>query len=124
MSRITHIEISANDPEKIIKFYTEVFNWKVTKWEGPVDYWLVSTGDPDAPGADGAFFRPHKEMTGTIATVEVEDIDAAEEKILQNGGEIVVEKNVIPGIGYQLYGKDVEGTIFGVHQTDPNAGMA
>jgi predicted enzyme related to lactoylglutathione lyase len=42
---------------------------------------------------------------------------------MQSGGQVVVEKNAIPGVGYLAYCKDVEGTIFGVHQADPKAGM-
>lgn len=121
MSRVTHFEISVNEPEKLIEFYTMVFGWKITKWEGPIEYWLVSTGDPETPGIDGGMFKPGELFTGTVNTVEVEDIDAVVEKVINNGGQLVVEKNAIPGIGYQAYCKDVEGSIFGVHQVDPQA---
>jgi hypothetical protein len=121
MSRIPHFEISTNDPDKMIAFYETVFGWKVTKWEGPVDYWLINTGDPVSPGIDGAFFRPNELLNGTVNTVEVDDLDAAIDKVVQNGGQVLVEKNTIPGVGYQAYCKDVEGTIFGVHQSDPTA---
>jgi hypothetical protein len=59
---------------------------------------------------------------GTINTVEVEDIDAALQKILANGGEIVLPKDVIPGVGYQAYFTDNTGILMGVHQADANAG--
>jgi predicted enzyme related to lactoylglutathione lyase len=35
----------------------------------------------------------------------------------------VVEKHVIPGLGYLAYCKDIEGTLFGVHQEDRTVGM-
>lgn len=44
MARIVHFEIPADDPERAIKFYEDVFGWEVQKWEGPFDYWLVTTG--------------------------------------------------------------------------------
>jgi predicted enzyme related to lactoylglutathione lyase len=124
MSRVVHFEISANDPEVVIAFYKEVFGWKIDKWgEGPQEYWLVTTGDPSAPGINGGIFRPNEWFTGTVNTVEVADLDACLLKIMQSGGQVVVEKNAIPGVGYLAYCKDVEGTIFGVHQADPKAGM-
>ena len=45
MPRVQHFEISADDPEKVAAFYEKVFGWKITKWEGPVEYWLASTGE-------------------------------------------------------------------------------
>jgi predicted enzyme related to lactoylglutathione lyase len=49
MNRPVHFEIHAEDPERAASFYSELFGWKITKWDGPVDYWLVSTGS-DTPG--------------------------------------------------------------------------
>lgn len=42
--RVVHFEISADEPERTVKFYTSVFEWTVNKWEGPMDYWLLTTG--------------------------------------------------------------------------------
>jgi predicted enzyme related to lactoylglutathione lyase len=123
MPRVVHFEITANDPEKVVPFYQKVFGWKIDKWPGPQDYWLVSTGDPASPGIDGGIFRPREIFTGTVNTIEVENIDEFIEKVKQNQGQIVTEKTVIPGVGHQVYCKDVEGTLFGLHQRDPNAGQ-
>lgn len=123
MPRVVHFEISANDPEKVVAFYQNVFGWKINKWEGPEEYWLVETGEGEEPGIDGGIFRPNEVFSGTVNTIDVPDIDAYIERIVQNGGEIAVEKHVIPGVGYNAYAKDVEGTLFGVHQEDPEAGM-
>ena len=121
MPRVVHFEISAKDPEKVVNFYQKVFGWKVTKWEGPQEYWLVETGETEEPGISGGIMRSNEVFSGTVNSVDVSDIDAYIEKIKQNGGEIVVEKHAIPGVGYNAYGKDVEGTLFGVHQEDSEA---
>jgi uncharacterized protein len=118
MSRVVHFEIAANDPENLTAFYQNVFGWKITKWGGPQDYWVVSTGDPASPGIDGGIFRPNEWFNGTVNTIQVANLDEAVEKVKQNGGQVVVEKTVIPGVGYQVYCKDVEGTLFGIHQED------
>jgi predicted enzyme related to lactoylglutathione lyase len=53
MPRVVHFEIAANDPDKAAAFYQEVFGWKITKWEGPQEYWLVETGEEGEPGING-----------------------------------------------------------------------
>lgn len=120
MSRVIHFEISANDPEKVVAFYKKVFGWKIEKWGGPQEYWMVTTGD-SGPGINGGIFKPHEMFSGTVNTIEIADVDEFAEKVKSNGGQVVVEKMASPGVGYQAYCKDVEGTIFGIHQPDPNA---
>ena len=53
MARPVHFEIHADDPQRAIAFYTDVFGWTVNQW-GDQPYWLVSTGPTDEPGIDGA----------------------------------------------------------------------
>jgi predicted enzyme related to lactoylglutathione lyase len=43
--------------------------------------------------------------------------------VLDHGGEVVLEKQPIPGVGYQAYFKDNSGIIIGLHQADANASM-
>ena len=84
MSRVTHFEISARDPEKVGSFYSNVFGWKINKWEGPVDYWLVTTGDTNSVGIDGGFYNPKEtQFIGTINTIEVKDIDVSLKRCLK-----------------------------------------
>ena len=122
MNRFTHFELATDDLEKTAAFYRAVFGWKVEKWAGPVEYWLVTTGE-DGPGIDGGLMPTGGGFSGTINTVEVADIDATLAKALANGGEIVLEKGAIPGVGYQAYIKDATGIIIGLHQNDPQAGL-
>ena len=32
MPRVSHFEIDAKEPEKLVEFYTKVFNWSFEKW--------------------------------------------------------------------------------------------
>ena len=43
MPRVVHFEIVADMPERVMKFYKEVFAWEFKKWDGPQDYWFVKT---------------------------------------------------------------------------------
>jgi uncharacterized protein len=123
MNRFTHFELATNDLEKTAAFYREVFGWKIEKWEGPVDYWLVTTGDEKTLGINGGLMQAGGGLTGTINTIEVEDIDAALAKALANGGEVALPKDAIPGVGYVAYIKDNTGIIVGLHQGDPKVEM-
>jgi len=44
MPRVIHFEIPASDPERASAFYKKTFDWKIEKWPGPTEYWLVTTG--------------------------------------------------------------------------------
>ena len=123
MNRFTHFELASDNLEKTAEFYREVFGWQIYKWEGPVDYWLVTTGDETTPGINGGLMEAGGGFSGTINTIEVEDIDTALAKVLANGGAIAMEKHSIPGVGFQAYFKDNSGIIVGLHQNDPNAEM-
>lgn len=123
MNRFTHFELVTDDYEKTAAFYRAVFGWKVEKWDGPVEYWLVETGDANTPGINGGLMRAGGPFSGTVNTVEVADIDATIAKIKQNGGEIIFEKDLIPGVGYLAYFKDNAGIIVGVIQTLEGASM-
>lgn len=125
MNRITHFEFATTDLEKTAQFYRDAFGWEIKKWDGPVDYWLITTGDPNQPGLAGGGLMPSDEtFTGTINTIQVDDIDAAIAKVQECGAEIIFPKDAIPGVGYQAYFRDPTGIIVGIHQTDPNAGKA
>ena len=123
MNRFIHFELATDDLEKTAAFYRDVFGWQIQKWEGPVDYWLVTSGDASTPGINGGLMQTGGEFRGTINTIGVADIDDAIAKVKAHGGEIVLEKDAVPGVGYQAYFKDNSGIVVGLHQEDPNAGM-
>ncbi|HJS29287.1 MAG TPA: VOC family protein [Anaerolineales bacterium] len=122
MNRFTHFELASDDLEKTAAFYRDVFGWQVTKWEGPIDYWLITTGDESTRGINGGLMQTDGVFRGTINTLEVEDLDASLGKALAHGAEIALEKHSIPGVGYQAYIKDNSGIIVGIHQADTKAG--
>lgn len=126
MPRVVHFEIHAGDPDRAVNFYSTVFGWSFQKWEGPMDYWLITTGPNDQPGINGGLVRRQGEIDGQaviayVCTVDVTDIDGATETALANGAQVVVPKMPIPGVGWLVYCKDTEGNIFGMMQADPNA---
>ena len=119
MPRVVHFEIGADNPERAAEFYRKVFDWKIEKWKGPVDYWLVTTGEGNIPGIDGAIME--KANQSTVNTVDVPSVDEFANRITQAGGKIVMPKRAVPGVGYMAYCADPEGNIFGIMQSDPSA---
>jgi predicted enzyme related to lactoylglutathione lyase len=123
MSRVVHFEVPSINSEASRKFYEAVFGWKFTKYEGPVEYWLISTGAPGTPGIDGGFGGAANEFKATVNTVDVDDVDEAIKKVLANGGQVIMPKDNIPGIGWLAYVREPGGTPLGMLQADPNSRM-
>ena len=126
MPRVVHFEIHAADPNRAVNFYQKLFGWTFQKWEGPMDYWLVTTGPNEQPGINGGLVPRQGEIDGQaviayVCTVDVENLDASVQSAVDNGGQIALPKMPIPGMGWLAYCKDTEGNIFGMMQGDPNA---
>ena len=120
MARVVHFEIPADNPERVSEFYSKVFGWEIVKWEGPLDYWLVMTGDEQEPGIDGGIVR-REERPVVTNTIDVTSVDDYLDKIEVHGGKIVEPKTVVPGVGYLAYFQDTEGNTFGIMQSDESA---
>ena len=118
MSRVVHFEISAEKPEEVISFYQNTFNWRFEKWEGPMEYWMIMTGDEKIPGIDGGLKIRDEMGTNTVNTIDVVSIDESIEKVVKNGGEIIVPKMAVPGVGWLANFKDPQGNVFGIMQSD------
>jgi hypothetical protein len=121
MARLVHFEMNVKDIHKTISFYEDVFGWRFQKWDGPMDYWLVMTGDEEEPGIDGGLGYEEEGFPKVVNTIDVGDIDEIIKKIESKGGAIVRPKHAVPGVGWLAYFKDSEGVISGIMQNDPNA---
>jgi uncharacterized protein len=120
ISRPIHFEIPADDPERAIGFYKKVFDWQFQKWDGPIPYWLVTTGTGDR-GIDGGLHPRAFPGQGPVNTIGVDSCDAAVKKVEAAGGKVAMAKMAIPGIGWLAYCTDPEGNTFGVLQPDEAA---
>ena len=123
MPRPIHFEIPAENPDRVMSFYSAAFGWKFKKWDGPTDYWMITTGDPAEPGIDGGLLKRRDPAQPCVNTVGVSDIDATTKTIESSGGKCVVPKMPVPGVGWLAYFQDPEGNMIGVMQMDPTAGL-
>ena len=128
MGRVIHFEIHAENPERAVKFYETMFGWKCTKWGGPMDYWLVSTGPDSAPGINGGLLKrrgpspaPDAPCSAFPCTISVDNLKNTLAELPAAGGVEVVPTMAVPGIGWLAYGHDTENNVFGMMQEDPGA---
>lgn len=119
MPRPVHFEIHANDPDRAIAFYREIFGWTFTKWDGPWSYWLIDTGA--GMGINGGLISRQgpqpvegQAVNAFVITVDVPSCDRAIVRAEELGGSLALEKMEIPGMGWLAYVKDPEGNILGV----------
>jgi predicted enzyme related to lactoylglutathione lyase len=118
MPRVVHFEIPADDPERAAKFYGKVFDWKITTWGGPEDYWLATTGPDTETGINGAIAKRGESLRSTTNTIAVSSVDDFSQKIVAAGGKVLSPKTLIPGVGQFAYCQDTEGNAFGILQPD------
>jgi uncharacterized protein len=126
MPRVIHFEIHADEPERASRFYQQVFGWDIKHWGGPVEYWVIITGPDDQPGINGGLLRRRESSSGDaivayICTIDVPSLDDYVTRAIEAGGQNVMPKMPIPGIGWLAYCKDTEGNVFGMMQPDPTA---
>lgn len=116
---IVHFEIPAEDLEKLKKFYSQLFGWKIEK-AGPMDYWLIQTvpideqGRPQRQGVNGGMIKKQSPEHKFTYYVLVESIEEYSKKIETLGGRVVVPKMEVPSMGWWAMAVDPEGNPFAI----------
>lgn len=128
MPRVVHFEIHAENPDRAVTFYKDVFGWEITKWSGPIDYWMIKTGPDGQRGINGGIVRRHgagpaamQAVNSYVCTIDVPSVDDYLAKVMAAGGTLALPKMPIPGVGWLAYVKDTEGNIVGIMHNDPTA---
>ena len=121
---IIHFEIPANDVEKIKKFYSDLFDWKIEKL-GNMEYYAITTVPMDEkgnllrPGVNGGLYKKEQPQQQPVNYIYVESVDEYSKKVTDLGGNIVVPKMEVPGMGWFALAQDPEGNMFGIFETLP-----
>ena len=121
MPRVVHFEICADQPERAVEFYQSVFGWEVRRWDGPLEYWLIITGDDDEPGINGGLVHRDSSVVGPTNIIDVDSLDEAILRVAQSGGDIIQSTSPVPGIGFIAYCMDTEGNHFAMLERDESA---
>jgi uncharacterized protein len=119
MLRVVHFNLTADDLERAKKFYSEVFDWSFEKWDGPMEYWLIKTGNDKQSGINGGLAKRNTLNPSTVNTIDVPSIDEYTKKIQAKGGK-VIQGMPVKGVGYFAHCTDTEGNRFDIIQFDKN----
>ncbi|PVX27766.1 MAG: glyoxalase [Candidatus Bathyarchaeum sp.] len=120
---IVHFDIPAENPEKLKNFYSKLFSWRIYKFPGPTEYWMIETvpvdekGAPARPGVNGGMFKKEQPERKPVNYILVDDIDKSTQKVKDLGGTITRPKQQVPGVGYIAHAIDPEGNAFAIMQS-------
>jgi predicted enzyme related to lactoylglutathione lyase len=128
MPRPIHFEIHAADPERAQAFYRTLLGWQFQSWGGPMEYWVITTGDPAQPGINGGLLRRRgpapaesQAVNAFVCTLDGPDLEATLRSLPAAGGTLALPRMAVPGIGWLAYVKDPDGNILGILQADASA---
>jgi len=115
MSSIVHFEIPAEDLQRAKEFYSNLFGWKIESMPG-MDYMMI-----DTYGLGGGMMKrmhPEQQITDYFGVPSVDEYSAKVQKL---GGQIIVPKTAVPGMGYFVICMDTEKNVFGIWEMNPAA---
>jgi len=119
MPRPIHFELGADDVPRAISFYENVFGWRFEGWGGPMEYWLITTGEEGEQGINGGLGM-RADGVESVNTYDVPDLDTALAAIEANGGKVISPRQPVAGVGWMAYCRDTESNTFGIMQMDPS----
>ena len=119
MSPVVHFEMPYENSERLAKFYTQAFDWRMQKLGKEMsDYVTAYTTETDEnnmikkPGAiNGGFFPKKLDWPAQYPSVviAVDDIKKAMKRVIDAGGKVLGEPMEIPSIGQYVSFTDTEG---------------
>jgi len=121
MNILTHFEIPSNNLEKTKEFYSKLFNWEFNFIE-EMGYMMFSIPASEKPTPMGGGLVKYEDGNNRIVNyITVENIDSDGEKIVELGGEIIVPKTPVPGMGWFIHFSDLDGNVMAIWQNDKAA---
>ena len=120
-AELVHFEIPADDPDKLTDFYTKVMGWEIGPPDKELgDYRLIKTSDREG-AAPGGLYKKMMPQQGPLNYFGEGAIEPYVALVKENGGQVVMEKMAVKGMGYFAVCLDPEGNPFGFWQSDPDA---
>jgi uncharacterized protein len=127
-NQLSHFAIHADDLDRARKFYSGVFGWTFHGFGGGpmAEFCQIhdAAGNLLAPlGAmqSRKFNAAPQPVIGLECSFAVTDVDAVARAVEANGGQIVMPKAAIPGVGWVVKFLDTEGNLVCAVQYDAQA---
>ncbi len=113
---VVHFDIGGVDGAALQRFYSQAFDWAINA-DNPMQYGLI---EAQGTGIGGGITAAEK--AGVTVYIEVDDLEAALERVARLGGSTVQEITTIPGMVTMALFADPEGNVVGlVHSETPPA---
>jgi predicted enzyme related to lactoylglutathione lyase len=114
-NKLTHFAIHIDDMDRAKKFYDKVFEWGFSSY-GQDDFLQIKADKSESGELIGAMqsrkYSPVSDkIIGLECTIGVENIDEIIEKVIINGGQILLPKTAIPYVGWIAKFLDSEGNL-------------
>ncbi len=117
--QIVHFEVPADDVERAQAFYGELFGWQFSNPPGYDDYWVVDVGEDAGHGI--AMMARQNADHGPTNYFGVESVDDGLARVERLGGQVLMPKSPVPGMGWFAQCRDSEGNVFALWQEDTSA---
>ncbi len=123
MDNVQHFEIPAKNISAAKEFYEKTFGWKINDSgiEG-MQYFLAMTTETDDnkmpinAGAINGALMTDDSVDYPLIVITVGSIDATLEKVKQNGGNVILEKQKVLDMGFYARIRDIEGNALGIFE--------
>ena len=113
MATIVHFEIPSDNVERAKKFYNSLFDWKMEKVPGPMEYWMFRTvNDKGQETIGGGILKRQHTDQGITNFVGVDSVTEYARKVEALGGKVKVPKTEVPGFGWFAMCTDTENNTF------------
>jgi predicted enzyme related to lactoylglutathione lyase len=122
---LSFFEIPATDPDRLARFFREVFGWEhgEVPWDGPRYLRLFAPEDERRPGggilARGNGGEALVDRLTVMVDIEGEPLDAVLARVAAHGGTVLARPTPIGGFGSYARFLDPEGNSFGLWQKIP-----
>jgi uncharacterized protein len=107
---VVHFEVQAKDPEKLQRFYGDLFEWNINT-DNPMNYGMVETGGDG--GINGGIGGTQGDG-GVCWYVQVDDLDAYLRKAEEAGGKRLGDPMEVPDGPKLAWFEDPEGNQVGL----------
>jgi predicted enzyme related to lactoylglutathione lyase len=121
-SPVVHFEIGGPDDGPLLRFYGELFGWRLTRVHGGVNYTLVDT--QGGGGVNGGIGKSGTGQPWASFYVEVDDLQAVLDTAVSLGAKTVLPVTEIPGMMAFAMFDDPDGLLVGlVKDEEPQEGV-
>jgi len=119
---VVHWEFWSKNPAEVSDFYSKVFDWKISNIP-ELNYNIVDTESEG--GIGGGIMTPQEGEWPANMTfyIDVDDLATYRQRVVDAGGQIVVEEMEVPNVGSFSLFADPDGRVLGMWKQSEQHGQ-